>query len=41
MIKSTRESKKIDKIKVLSVGPIFASAISRIYEDKPISILFN
>lgn len=35
------ESKKIDKIKVLSVGPIFASAISRIYEDKPISILFN
>lgn len=35
------ESKKIDKIKVLSVGPIFANAISRIYEDKPISILFD
>lgn len=35
------EEKKIDKIKILSVGSMFANAIARIYEDKSISILFN
>ena len=33
--------KQIDKIRVLSVAPIFAEAIDRIYEDLPISILFE
>ena len=35
------KEKKIEKIKTLSIAPVFANAISRIYEDKPISILFN
>lgn len=35
------EEKIIDRIKILSVGPIFANAISRIYKDETISILFN
>lgn len=35
------EEKKIDKITVLPVAPVFAEAIERIYEDKPISPLFN
>lgn len=34
------EDKKIDKIKLLKVGPVFAEAIARIYEDKPVSPLF-
>ena len=34
------EEKKIDKIKMLKVGPVFAEAIPRIYEDKPVSPLF-
>ncbi len=33
--------KQIDKIKVLSVAPIFAEAIDRIYEDVSVSPLFN
>lgn len=33
--------KQIDKIKVLSVAPIFAEAIERIYEDVSVSPLFN
>ncbi|MBQ5310994.1 MAG: ribose-phosphate pyrophosphokinase [Oscillospiraceae bacterium] len=33
--------KKIDKITVLPVAPVFAQAIQRIYDDKPISPLFN
>jgi len=33
--------KQIDKIRVLSVAPIFAEAIDRIYEDLPVSILFE
>ena len=33
--------KKIDKIKVLSVAPIFAEAIERIYEDVSVSPLFS
>ncbi|NLJ41615.1 MAG: ribose-phosphate pyrophosphokinase [Clostridiales bacterium] len=33
--------KHIDKIKVLSVAPIFAEAIDRIYEDLPVSTLFE
>lgn len=33
--------KKIDKIKVISVAPIFAEAINRIYEDLSVSILFD
>ena len=35
------EEKKIDKIKVLPVAPVFAQAINRIYADEPISPLFN
>ena len=35
------EEKKIDKIKVIPVAPIFAKAIQRIYSDEPISPLFN
>lgn len=33
--------KKIDKIKVLSVAPIFAEAIRRIYEDISVSKIFH
>ncbi|HZJ58308.1 MAG TPA: ribose-phosphate pyrophosphokinase [Clostridia bacterium] len=33
--------KQIDKIHVLSVAPIFAEAIDRIYEDLPVSTLFE
>ncbi|MBQ8525476.1 MAG: ribose-phosphate pyrophosphokinase [Clostridia bacterium] len=33
--------KQIDKIKVLSVAPIFAEAIDRIYEDVSVSPLFD
>ena len=35
------DEKKIDKIKILPVAPIFAKAIQRIYSDEPISPLFN
>lgn len=35
------EEKKIDKITVLPVAPVFAQAIQRIYDDSPISPLFN
>ncbi len=35
------EEKQLDKIKVLPVAPVFAEAIERIYEDKPISPLFG
>ncbi|MGE4282588.1 MAG: ribose-phosphate pyrophosphokinase [Clostridia bacterium] len=34
------EDKKIDKISVLSVAPVFAEAIERIYEDLSVSTLF-
>lgn len=34
------EFRKIDKIDELSVGPVFAEAIQRIYLDKPVSPLF-
>ncbi len=34
------EANKIDKISQLSVAPVFAEAIERIYEDKPVSPLF-
>ncbi len=34
------EEKKIDKIKVLPVAPLFAEAIQRIYENIPVSPLF-
>ncbi len=33
--------KRIDKIKILSVAPIFAEAIDRIYEDVSVSPLFS
>lgn len=33
--------KHIDKIRVLSVAPLFAEAIDRIYEDLPVSTLFE
>ncbi len=35
------EEKMADNIKVLSVANIFASAIERIYEDQPVSTLFD
>lgn len=35
------EDKKIDKIEVVSVAPIFAQAIKRIYEHESVSILFD
>ena len=35
------EEMRIDKITVLPVAPVFAQAIQRIYEDSPISPLFN
>ena len=35
------EEKLIDKIRVLPTAPVFAKAIERIYEDRPISTLFN
>jgi ribose-phosphate pyrophosphokinase len=35
------DDKKIDKIKPLSVAPLFAEAIKRIYEDLPVSRLFD
>lgn len=37
---SLTPEKKIDKIKTLSVAPVFAEAISRIYEEISISTLF-
>ena len=33
--------KQIDKIRVLSVAPLFGEAIERIYEGLPVSILFD
>lgn len=36
-----KADKKIDKIKVLSVAPIFAEAIRRIYEDISVSKIFH
>ncbi|MBQ1263299.1 MAG: ribose-phosphate diphosphokinase, partial [Oscillospiraceae bacterium] len=35
------ESKKLDKVTVVPVAPVFAEAIERIYEDKPVSPLFG
>lgn len=35
------EEKKIDKFEMLSVAPVFADAIKRIYEDMPVSKLFE
>lgn len=35
------EDKQIDKIKVLSVAPVFAEAIKRIYEDLSVSMIFE
>ncbi|MTI46481.1 ribose-phosphate diphosphokinase [Sporosalibacterium faouarense] len=35
------EEKKIDKIEVVSVAPLFAEAIRRIYENKSVSKLFD
>ncbi|MDO4730756.1 MAG: ribose-phosphate pyrophosphokinase [Clostridia bacterium] len=31
------DEKRLDKIKILTVAPLFAEAIERIYEDKPVS----
>jgi ribose-phosphate pyrophosphokinase len=38
---SLPEEKHIDKFKYISVAPIFAESIKRIYEDAPISTLFE
>ena len=35
------EEKKIDKITILPVAPVFAQAIQRIYADQSVSTLFN
>ena len=35
------ESKKIDKITMLPVAPVFAEAMDRIYEDKPVSTIYG
>ncbi len=35
------EEKLLDKITVLPVAPVFAQAIQRIYDDRPVSPLFN
>jgi ribose-phosphate pyrophosphokinase len=32
--------KQLDNITVLEIAPVFAEAIGRIYEDKPVSPLF-
>ncbi|MBE7027151.1 MAG: ribose-phosphate pyrophosphokinase, partial [Ruminococcaceae bacterium] len=34
------KEKQIDKIKTISVAPVFAEAIERIYEDLSVSTLF-
>jgi ribose-phosphate pyrophosphokinase len=34
-------TKRIDKIKILSVAPVFAEAIRRIYDDVSVSTLFT
>jgi len=34
------EDKRLDKFTTLSVAPVFAEAIERIYEDKPVSSIF-
>ena len=34
------EQKMLDKFTILPVAPVFAEAIERIYEDKPVSIMF-
>ena len=33
--------KELDKIKVLSIAPLFAEAIKRLYEHKPMGDLFE
>jgi len=38
---SLTEDKKIDKMRMLSVAPMFAEAIERIHEDMPVSSLFT
>ena len=35
------DSKKIDKITMLPVAPVFAEAMDRIYEDKPVSTIYG
>ena len=35
------EEKRLNKITVLSTGHIFAETISRVYSNKPISVMFN
>ena len=35
------DEKHLDKITVLPVAPTFAEAIERIYEEKPVSPMFN
>jgi ribose-phosphate pyrophosphokinase len=35
------EEKRIEKLKILSIAPVFAEAIGRVYEDLSVSTLFN
>ena len=35
------KEKMMDKLTILPVAPVFAEAIERIYEDKPVSPLFG
>jgi ribose-phosphate pyrophosphokinase len=35
------EDRMIDKIRTISVAPIFAEAIKRVYDEEPISKLFE
>lgn len=38
---SLKPEQRVDKIKTIPVAPVFAEAIERIYEDKPVSPLFG
>ena len=36
-----KEAKRIEKIKVLSIAPLFAEALRRIHSEHSVSILFR
>ena len=35
------EERRLDKIRILPVAPVFSGAIERIYGDRPVSIMFK